>query len=137
LIEFTMSRVVLFVCGVAILAAVMVPLHSIYDERYDHSMEDAADRLSFILDEFWASEADAMTIRGWEVLPSSDCFIEIEGHDLTVYLKDRSYRSLTAHSMERTVIGHGDAVTITKPVPDDVTECSDEDIEEDWGYDLE
>lgn len=110
-----MSRVVLIVCGLAILASVMVPLQSFYDERYDHSMGDAADRLSFILDEFWASEADTVTIRGWEVLPSSDCFIEIEGHDIIVHLKDRSYRSLISHSMEKTIIGHGDAVTITKP----------------------
>ena len=115
MIEFTMSRVTLFICGIAILAAVMVPLQSVYEERYDRSMEDAADRLTFILDEFWASEADSMTIRGWEVLPSSDCSIEIEGHSLTVYLKDRSYRSLIPKSMDRIVIGHGDEVTIDKP----------------------
>jgi len=110
-----MSRVVLIICGVAVLASVMVPLQSFYDEKYDRSMEDAADKMSFILDEFWASEADAMTIRGWEILPSSDSYIEIEGHDITVHLKDRSYRSLIPQSMERTVIGHGDIVTITKP----------------------
>jgi hypothetical protein len=109
-----MSRVTLFVCGIAVLAAILVPLQSSYEGRYDRSMEDAADRLSFILDEFWVSEADTMTIRGWEVLPSSDCSIEIEGHNLTVYLKDRSYRSIVSKSMDRTVIGHGDEVTITK-----------------------
>ena len=114
MIEFTMSRVVLIVCGIAILASVLVPLQSFYGERYDHSMEDAADGLSFILDQFWASEADTLTVRGWEILPSSDCFIELEGHDLIVHMKDRSYRSLTTHNMERTVIGHGDVVTITK-----------------------
>jgi hypothetical protein len=109
-----MSRVALIVCGVAVLAAVMVPLNSIYDERYDRSMDNAADRLSFVLDEFWASEADTIIIRGWEVLPSSDGFIEIDGHNLTVYLKDRSYRSLISNNMERLVIGHGDIVTIAK-----------------------
>jgi len=112
-----MSRVILIVCGVAILASVMMPLQSFYDERYDRSMEDAADRVSFILDEFWASEADAMTIRGWDILPSSDCFVEIEGHSLTVHMKDRSYRSLMPLSMDRIVFGHGDMVTLTKPVP--------------------
>ncbi|MCL1811612.1 MAG: hypothetical protein FWG41_05290 [Methanomassiliicoccaceae archaeon] len=115
MIEFTMSRVTLIVCGIAILAAIMVPLQSVYDERYDRSMEDAADSLSFILDEFWASEADTMTIRGWEVLPSAEGSIEIEGHSLIVHLKNRSYRSLIPHEMERVVIGHGDVVTITKP----------------------
>ena len=115
MIEFTLSRVILIVCGVAILAAVLVPLQSIYNENYDNSLEDAADRLSFVLDEFWASAADSMTIRGWEVLPSADCYIEIEGHDLTVHMKDKSYRSIMPHSMERIIIGHGDIVTITKP----------------------
>jgi hypothetical protein len=110
-----MSRVILIVCGIALLAAVVVPLNSVYDERYDRSMGDAADRLSFILDEFWASEADTLTIRGWEVLPSADGSVEIDGHSLTVYLKNKSYRSLVSHNMERIVIGHGDMVTITKP----------------------
>jgi len=117
-----MSRVILVVCGVAILASVMVPLQSVYSEKYDHSMEDAADRISFVLDEFWASEADTLTIRGWEILPSSDCFIEIEGHDLTVHMKDSSYRSIMPVSMERIVIGHGDVVTLTKPAPPPVNE---------------
>ena len=109
-----MSRVVLIVCGLAVLASVMVPLQSFYGEKYDRSMEDSADRLSFILDEFWASEADTMTIRGWEILPSPECFIEMEGHYLTVHLKDKTYRSLMSQSMERAVIGHGDAITIAK-----------------------
>ena len=117
MIEFTMSRVILIVCGVAILASVMVPIQSFYGERYDSSMEDAADRLSFILDEFWASEADTMTIRGWEILPSSDSFVEIEGHSLTVHFKERSYRSLVQVSMERVVIGQKDVITLIKPVP--------------------
>jgi len=112
-----MSRVILIVCGVAILASVMVPIQSFYGERYDSSMEDAADRLSFILDEFWASEADTMTIRGWEILPSSDSFVEIEGHSLTVHFKERSYRSLVQVSMERVVIGQKDVITLIKPVP--------------------
>ncbi|MCL2509742.1 MAG: hypothetical protein FWF07_01505 [Methanomassiliicoccaceae archaeon] len=117
MIEFTMSRVILIVCGVAVLASVMIPIQSFYGERYDSSMEDAADRLSLILDEFWASEADTVTIRGWEILPSSDCFVEIEGHSLTVHFKERSYRSLVKESMERVVIGHKDMITLTKPVP--------------------
>lgn len=104
----------LIICGVAVLASVLVPLQSFHEERYGRSMEDSADKLAFILDEFWASEADTMTLRGWEILPSSDCYIEIEGHNLIMHLKDRSYRSLISHSMERTVIGHGDMVTIKK-----------------------
>jgi hypothetical protein len=114
LIEFTLSRVALIVCGAAILISVLVPLQSYYDERYDESMEGAADSLTFILDEFWASEADTVTIRGWEILPSSDSFVEIDGHDLTIHLKDKSYRSLISHSLENIVIGHDDEVTITR-----------------------
>jgi hypothetical protein len=109
-----MSRVALIICGVALLAAVIVPLQSYYDGNYDKSMEDAADSLTFILDGFWASEADTLTIRGWEILPSSDSYVEIEGHSLTIHLKDKSYRSLISHSMEQTFIGHDDEVTITK-----------------------
>jgi len=114
LIEFTLSRVALIICGLAVLAAVVMPLQSFYDEKYDRSMEETADKISFILDEFWASEADTLTLRGWEILPSADCFIEIEGHDLVVHMKDGFYRSLMSKSMDRIVIGHGDVVTISK-----------------------
>ena len=115
MIEFTLSRVALMVCGVAMLAAVLVPLQSVYDSEYDSSMTSAADRLSYVIDEFWASEADTLTIRGWEVLPSADSSVVIEGHFLTVYSKDLSYRSSIKKSMDRVVISHGDEVTIEKP----------------------
>jgi len=110
-----MSRITLIICGLAVLAAVAVPLQSFYDERYDSSMADAADHISFILDEFWASEADTLTLRGWEILPSADCSIEIDGHNLTVHLKDRSYRSLISHDIGKIIIGHGSIVTVSKP----------------------
>lgn len=118
------------VCGIAVIAAVALPLQSFYDERYDLSMEDAADRLSLIIDEFWASEADTMTVRGWEILPSSDCFIEIDGHILTAYVKDKPYRSLISHEMEKTAIGYGDILTITKPQPEHEETRADDDHEE-------
>lgn len=114
MIEFTMSRVALIICGLAVLTAVALPLQSFYDERYDSSMEHTADKVAFILDEFWASEADTLTLRGWEILPSADCFIEIDGHNLTVHMKNKSYRSLMCKSMDKMTIGHGDAVSISK-----------------------
>ena len=115
MIEFTLSRVALIICGVAMLAAVLAPINSVYDNQYDASMREASDRLSFVIDEFWASEADTLTIRGWEVLPSADSCVVIEGHTLTVYSKDLSYRSSIKKSMDRVVIAHGDEVTIEKP----------------------
>lgn len=118
MIEFTMSRVTLIICGVMVLGAVVIPLQSFYDENYDQSMTDTADHISFILDEFWASDADTLTIRGWEILPSADCSIEIEGHHLTVFQGGGSYRALISKNMDRIVIGHGDVVTISKPQPE-------------------
>jgi hypothetical protein len=109
-----MSRVAVMVCGLAVLAAVTVPMQSFYDDRYQESMTDSADRLSLILDEFWSSEADSMTIRGWEVLPSSESSLEIEGHELIIRTGDCAYRSLMSKSMERVHIGYSDEVTINK-----------------------
>jgi hypothetical protein len=107
--------VALIVCGVAMLAAVLVPLQSVYDSQYDESMGRSADRLSFVIDEFWASEADTLTIRGWEVLPSADSYVLIEGHTLTMYTKDLSYRASIKKSMDKVIISHGEEVTIEKP----------------------
>lgn len=85
MIEFTLSRVSLIICGVAILAAVLIPVQSMYDNRYDDSVTNIADKTSFILDEFWASEADTMTLRGWEILPSAGSSMEINGHSLIIH----------------------------------------------------
>jgi len=104
----------MIVCGAALLAAVIMPVQSFYDGRYDASMEEAADRLSLVIEEFWVSEADTLILRGWEVLPSADCSVVIEGHSLTLYSKDKSYRSTVSKSVERVVIGHSDEVTMTK-----------------------
>ncbi|MDR1404408.1 MAG: hypothetical protein LBJ20_02415 [Candidatus Methanoplasma sp.] len=113
MIEFTLSRVVLIICGAAILGTVFVPIQSLCEYRYDESMSDAADRISFIIDEFWASEADTLTVRGWEILPPGG-YIEIEGHHLAVHAGDVSYRSLISKEMDRVVFGYGDEVSISK-----------------------
>lgn len=114
MIEFTFSRVSLMVCGVALLAAILIPVQSMYDDRYDGSMVDVADKASYIIDEFWRSEADTMTLRGWEILPASDSYMEIDGHRLTIHHNNNTYSALISKSMDRRTIGYGDEVTITK-----------------------
>lgn len=109
-----MSRITLVICGVILLAAVSVPMSSIYDEKHDDSIRDAAERTSIMLDHFWDSEADTMTLRGWEILPSSECSLEIDGHNLTVNIKDRSFRTLLSNSMEGITLGYSEEITIEK-----------------------
>lgn len=116
MLEFTLSRVVLVICGIALLGAVLMPVQSMYDSEYDASMNDVADKTSFILDEFRSSQADTLTLRGWDILPSSDSYLEIDGHTLTIYQNDRSYRSAIADSMESITLRYNEEITIVKNV---------------------
>ncbi len=109
-----MSRVATMVCGVILLAAVSVPVISMYDDRYDDSMRETADRTSLMLDRFWTSESDVLTIRGWEILPSPDSSLEIDGNHLTVNNKDGSFSTLIEHRMDAFSIGYNDEVHISK-----------------------
>ena len=98
MIEFTMSRMTVIVCGVLIMAAVLAPVSQLFEERADTGMADAADQAAATLDRFWDSEADVMTLRGCDILPNPDCHLDLSGH--TLMLVDgngRSYRTAVAH----------------------------------------
>lgn len=102
------------VCGVALLAAILIPVQSMYDDRYDDSMVSVADKASFIIDEFWNSEADTMTLRGWEILPTPDSHMEIDGHHLTIFHNNNTYSALISKSMDHRTMSYSDEITISK-----------------------
>ncbi len=92
-----MSRVVLCVCGVILLGAVCVPLSGIYSSNEDVSMTESADSIAAMIESFYGSEADTMTLRGWDILPSNDCHLEVDGHNVILSNSDNEYLSLISY----------------------------------------
>ena len=70
MIEFTLSRVVMCVCGIALLAAVTGILGAVNDDSENGMMDGLADSVADVLDRFEGSETDELTLRGTELLPS-------------------------------------------------------------------
>lgn len=114
MIEFTMSRIAVFACGVILLAAIVVPISDVYDGRKDADLTEAADKIAFMIDTFWDSEADVMTLRGWDILPFSDMSVEISGHVLTVNKGGKEYRSLIEHPADSISISYNDTIGLKR-----------------------
>jgi hypothetical protein len=109
-----MSRVSVFLCGVVLLAAVAVPISGAYEMKKDNDMQDAAHRTAGMIDSFWGSEADIMTLRGWDVLPSADCTMELEDHHLTLSKNGRTYGSLISHPAEEMTLSYNGTLNIER-----------------------
>ncbi|MDN5358038.1 MAG: hypothetical protein AB7D42_00200 [Candidatus Methanomethylophilaceae archaeon] len=94
MLEFTMSRVVLCICGVVLLGAVAIPFSGICSSNEDVRMTETADSIAEMIDSFYRSEADTMTLRGWDILPDAGCSMRAEGHVLILENNGKEYRSL-------------------------------------------
>ncbi|MDR3206456.1 MAG: hypothetical protein LBT41_05135 [Candidatus Methanoplasma sp.] len=114
MIEFTLSRVAVFACGAVLLAAAVVPISESYEGRKDADLAGAADKVALMIDAFWDSEADVMTLRGWDVLPFQDMSVEIDGHVLTMTKSGREYRSLVEHPADRISISYNSIISLKR-----------------------
>ena len=114
MLEFTMSRVAVFVCGAIILTAVIVPVSGMYDSKADADMIEVADRAADVMDSFWYSDVDVMTLRGWDILPSTDCVLEIEGHDIILQKNGRIYRGLISFEAGPITFSYNQIMTVEK-----------------------
>ena len=86
MIEFTISRAVLCVCGVMLIASATGVLGAIYDTETDSADRDLADRFAYMLDVFQSSKDDTLILDGGRMLPEGysvsvhDGFVELFGN---------------------------------------------------------
>lgn len=109
-----MSRVCMIACGVIMLSAVLLPVTQTYDSMEDSNLTDAVDGVADMLDGFWESELDVMYIRGWEILPDSECGLILDGNHITLYKNGKEYCSLISHPSEHMELGYNDILTIQR-----------------------
>lgn len=114
MMEFTLSRVALIACGAILLAAVIVPVNGIYDSMEEENMTEVSDSIASMLDSFWDSETDTMHLRGWDILPSADYGLVLDGHKVIITCGEKDYLSLTEHSTGYFELTYNDIVDIVR-----------------------
>ena len=79
MMEFTLSRVVMYACGLMVLVLLISPVSSIYNGRYDDGMYWQADRISETVDAFYRSDMRSLTVEGRDLIPEGCLLTVIDG----------------------------------------------------------
>lgn len=115
MIEFTLSRVALGICGLLILASVVPFFGDIQTERIDNGMEEQAGAIASLLDSFSASGSDSITVCVSEILPSPSSVLRLEGHFVTIEHEGSSYRAvMLSEAAPGGIYDYGDILEMTK-----------------------
>ena len=115
MMEYTLARMAMVMCGVIILAAVVPPVTSVFDEGESAEMHNQSETLCRMLDSFYASEADEMTVCLQTVLPQNSS-VMMDGYFITMIEGDSQYRYDTEYTMEsdKNVYTGNDYIRLTK-----------------------
>ena len=130
MIEFTLSRVCMCLCGVMMLAAATGYLGVLEEQREADADQDLADDIASMLDAFEMSKLEEMYLDGSSVLPSADFKVRVGDGLVELIHDDRTTYSRTVFgsSLE---LDHGTSVVLRRSVPEglgDVTDGVREDV---------
>ena len=114
MMEFTMSRVCLTICGIVLLTSVSASVLVLYDGSVDDRMQTIANDTAGLIDRFERSSADVMTLSLREILPGPECRIEMDGHMLILEKDQKRYTAATAADIGSGTFTYGDIIEIRK-----------------------
>ena len=83
MMEFLMSRLTMGICGMVILAAAVVPMSSVLEDRQDVDYQQQIDRIANMIDSFYDSDVMVMTVSGADIIPDG-CTLANNGTILTL-----------------------------------------------------
>ena len=113
MIEFTASRIVLCICG-AVLLSTAAGIMGSYQNGAEYGMEEnLAEDIAAMLDKFWDSETQEMTLEGSRILPSPGHTLRVESHMVTLEKDGRAHSAPTRCGTEFE-LGYGGTVTVEK-----------------------
>ena len=95
MIEFTLSRVCLSVCGLLLLASVIVPVTGMYDRQAAGMESNVPDDIASLVTAFYHSEMEELTVPMSDILPSASSYVEMNGHVITLTTERGTYKSGT------------------------------------------
>jgi len=115
MIEFTISRVCMSVCGLILLSAILVPVTGMYDSQARNMESNISDSLAKLIDEFDRSEMDIFILPASDILPSTSSYVEIKDK-MIILTTDHGIHRSAAHSevYSDNIFGYGDVIRMSK-----------------------
>jgi len=114
MIEFTLSRVCLTVCGIVLLTSVSASLIVLYDGSVDGRVQTLANDTAGLMDRFDRSSADVMTLSMREILPGPEYIMEVDGHLLMLGKEQKRYSAVAVAYMGSGTFTYNDIIEIRK-----------------------
>jgi len=117
MIEFTISRVCMSVCGLLLLAAVIAPVTGMYESRAAGMESHSADKIAMLIDNFYYSEAETFTVPVSDIVPSTMSYVEFDGYLVTMTTERGVYKSgtnVTVVTGTDGPFGYGNILRLTK-----------------------
>lgn len=96
MMEFTVSRIVLCICGAVLLSAGISIADAGCDQRELSDLESAGNNIARILDDFWYSDLESITITG-DIIPLPECTVSVSHGTITVVRGDLRYDTVTSY----------------------------------------
>lgn len=124
MIEFTLSRVCMCVCGVLMLAAAVGYLGVLEDHREDRADQELADDIASMLDSFQTSKLEELYLEGSSILPSGDFRVTVADGLVELSHGDGRFYSKTVYGSSFE-LDHGSSVTLTRSVPEGLGDVAD------------
>ena len=114
MMELTLSRVCMGICGIILLSAVVVPLSNMFQESSDEDIQSIADRTAATINRFERSSADMLTISMKDILPDHSCSLKIDNGILTITSGTKAYMAAVPKSVESVDCSFEDIIEIKK-----------------------
>ncbi len=115
MIEFAISRIILCICGVILLVSAS-GFMDIYKEQTESDMNEyLAEDIAEMLDSFWDSKTQKLSLDGSRILPSPEHALEVKSHTVTLKYKDHSVTKGTRFGLDFE-LDYGEIVSVAKPV---------------------
>lgn len=124
MIEFTLSRVCLCVCGITMLAAAIGVMDIVQDDDESYADQELVERIASILDSFERSPMDSVTIDGSLILPTSDHSVRVHQGVVELMHGNRTYLAMTAFQQDLE-LSYGSTVTVERSVTKGLGDLAD------------
>ena len=114
MMEFTLSRVCMSVCGLVILAAVMVPVAGMFQDSSDADVQSLTNDTGKMLKTFERSGADVMTLSLRDILPDHSYSLRMNSGMLMMAKNGKEYRTSIPWNVETASYQYEDVIEIRK-----------------------
>ena len=98
MMEYTLARIVTIVCGVALIASILPPVQSMFDESESTEIQEQSQNICRMIDTFYDSEADELVISLSSLIPS-DSYVTMDGYLVTIYDGGSEHRYDTRYQL--------------------------------------